>query len=167
MRLVVPDSRFLFMLCVTLQRPRSAGSARLKSTDHDEQPMIDINLLAHEDDVTRMVDRVRVAWGLLNSGPIASMTESIVSPSAEVVGDDEAVREFLHERVSHLVHPVGTCKIGPADDPMAVVDSEGRVYGLPNLRVADAAIMPNIPRGNTNLTAIMIGERVADFIADD
>ncbi len=54
--------------------------------------------------------------------------------------------------------------MGPADDRMAVVDSEGRVYGLRNLRVADAAIMPNIPRGNTNLTAIMIGERVADFI---
>ncbi len=164
MRFVAPDSQFLFMLCATLQRPKSAGSVRLKSADPDEQPLIDINLLADEEDVRRMLDGVRVAWGLLNSGPIAAKTESILSPSAEVVADDDALREFLHARVSHLVHPVGTCRMGPADDPMAVVDSEGRVYGLENLRVADAAIMPNIVRGNTNLTAIMIGERVADFI---
>jgi choline dehydrogenase-like flavoprotein len=74
------------------------------------------------------------------------------------------VHAFLHDRVNHLVHPVGTCKMGPSNDPMAVVDARGRVHGMENLRVADAAIMPNIPRANTNLTAIMIGEKIADLM---
>jgi len=157
----VSDSRFLFMLCVTLQRPKSAGSVRLKSADPAEQPHIDINLLAEEEDTRRMADGVRVAWRLLTSEPIAAITEEILGPPREVVEDDAMLREFLHARVNHLVHPVGTCKMGPASDPMAVVDPAGRVHGLEGLRVADASIMPNIPRANTNLTAIMIGERVA------
>lgn len=155
---------FLFMLCATLQRPSSAGSVKLASADPDVQPLIDINLLAEESDTEKMVDGVRRAWTLLTSPAIAAMTDVILGPTAEMVSDDDAVRGYLHDRVNHLVHPVGTCKMGPADDPMAVVDAKGAVYGIENLRVADAAIMPNIPRGNTNLTAIMIGERVADFM---
>lgn len=160
----VADTQFLFMLCPTLQRPKSTGSVRLKSADPNEQPLIDINLLADDGDMEKMVDGVRRAWALLNSRPIADLTESLIGPPAELVNDDDALRQFLRERVSHLVHPIGTCKMGPADDPMAVVDAKGRVHGLEGLRVADAAIMPNIPRANTNLSAIMIGERVADFM---
>jgi choline dehydrogenase len=161
----IVDSQYLFMLCVTLQRPKSTGRVCLASADPEVQPLIDINLLDHPDDEAKMADGVRRAWGLLTSAPIASLTETILSPSAELVADDEALRVFLHERVSHLVHPVGTCKMGPATDPMAVVNAEGRVHGLEGLRVVDASIMPNIPRANTNLTAIMIGERVADLMA--
>jgi choline dehydrogenase len=160
----VADTRFLFMLCPTLQRPKSTGTVRLKSADSDVQPLIDINLLADESDMEKMVDGVRRAWALLNSSPIADLTESLIGPPAELVSDDDALRQFLRERVSHLVHPIGTCKMGPVSDPMAVVDAKGRVHGLQGLRVADAAIMPNIPRANTNLSAIMIGERVADFM---
>ena len=61
-------------------------------------------------------------------------------------------------------HLSGTCKMGPASDPMAVVDQFGRVHGIENLRVADASVMPDVIRANTNLTTIMIGERVADWI---
>ena len=157
----VSDSQYLFMLCVTLQRPKSAGRVCLRSASPEEQPMIDINLLADEEDERRMADGVRRAWELLISPPIAALTEEIISPAAELVADDDALRQFLHDRVSHLVHPVGTCKMGPAADPTAVVDSLGRVHGLKGLRVVDASIMPNIPRANTNLTSIMIGERIA------
>jgi choline dehydrogenase len=164
LRAIANNEGFLFMLCATLQRPESAGTVRLASADPDVQPLIDINLLAEESDTEKMVDGVRRAWELLTSPPVAAMTDTILSPTDEVVADETALRAFLRERVSHLVHPVGTCKMGPADDPLAVVDAKGMVYGLEGLRVADAAIMPNIPRGNTNLTAIMIGERVADFM---
>jgi choline dehydrogenase len=160
----VSDSRYLFMLCVTLQRPKAAGSVKLKSADPDEQPLIDINLLAEEPDVARMADGVRKAWEILTAGPIAAITAEILGPPQPVVEDDAMLREFLFSRVNHLVHPVGTCKMGPASDPTAVVDSQGRVHGLDSLRVADASIMPNIPRANTNLTAIMIGERIADMM---
>lgn len=162
----VSDSQFLFMLCVTLQRPKSAGRVCLRSADPGEQPAIDINLLADEEDERRMADGVRRAWELLTSPPIAAMTEEIISPTAALVADDDALRQFLHDRVSHLVHPVGTCKMGPAADSMAVVDSLGRVRGIEGLRVVDASIMPNIPRANTNLTAIMIGERVAAMMRE-
>lgn len=164
LRVVVPESDFLFMLCATLQRPRSAGRLRLASRDPGVQPAIDINLLADDEDMERMVDGVRRAWALLTSGPIAAQTESILRPDAALVADDDAVRTFLRENVSHLVHPVGTCKMGPAEDPLAVVDQFGRVHGLEGLRVADASIMPTLPRANTNLTSIMIGERVAEFM---
>ena len=166
LRMAVPGAQFLVMLCVTLQRPKSAGTVRLRSGDPDEQPQIDINLLAEEEDLRRMADGVRRSWQLLTSVPIAAQTAAVLSPTAELVADDDALQAFLRERVSHLVHPVGTCKMGPADDGLAVVDSQGRVHGIVGLRIADASIMPNIPRANTNLTAIMIGERIADFMRD-
>jgi 5-(hydroxymethyl)furfural/furfural oxidase len=63
-----------------------------------------------------------------------------------------------------MAHPVGTCSIGRADNPMAVVDPSCRVYGLSNLRVVDASVMPHVPSANTNLPTIMVAERVADLI---
>jgi 5-(hydroxymethyl)furfural/furfural oxidase len=63
-----------------------------------------------------------------------------------------------------MAHPVSTCAIGRPDDPLAVVDSECRVYGVPNLRVVDASIMPRVPSANTNLPTIMVAERAAELI---
>jgi 5-(hydroxymethyl)furfural/furfural oxidase len=63
-----------------------------------------------------------------------------------------------------MAHPAGTCAIGRADDPMAVVDAECRVYGVSNLRVVDASIMPKLPSANTNLPTLMVAERAADLI---
>jgi choline dehydrogenase len=163
-KIAMPDVEAIFLLCATLQRPKSAGRIRLRSADPEEQPSIEINLLEAEEDVERMVDGVRTAWRLLNSGPIAEKTAAVLRPDAATVEDDDRVREYLRANVTHLVHPVGTCKMGRADDAMAVVDQHGCLYGVPGLRVADASIMPDLPRGNTNLTAIMIGERVADFM---
>jgi len=165
LRAAIPGLEFLFMLCVTLQRPRSTGQIRLRSTDPFEQPQIDLNLLAEEADMEKMADGVRLAWRLMNSGAIGELTAAVVRPTPDVVESDEGVRDYLRANVSHLVHPVGTCKMGPADDPSAVVDQEGRVHGLEGLVVADASIMPNLIRANTNLTAIMIGERIADMLA--
>lgn len=66
--------------------------------------------------------------------------------------------------VTTFQHISGTCKMGPASDPLAVVDQYGKVHGLDNLRVVDASIMPDCIRANTNVTTMMIGERIADFI---
>ena len=161
---VFPDTDQLFMLCVTLQRPRAAGRLRLSSPDPDTQPQIDLRLLSDDWDMARMVDGVRVAWSLLNSPPIAALTDRLLRPQPAVLNDDERIRDYLRSYVTHLVHPVGTCKMGPATDPLAVVDQYGRLHGIPGLRVADAAIMPDLPRANTNLTAIMIGERIANWM---
>lgn len=75
-----------------------------------------------------------------------------------------AWRQVIAQAAQTVWHPVGTCKMGPASDRSAVVDPTLRVYGVENLRVADASIMPEIPRGNTNAACIMIGERAADLI---
>ncbi len=80
---------------------------------------------------------------------------------------DEALDAWMMENVSIGQHLSGTCKMGPASDPMAVVDQFGRVHGIEGLRVADASIMPDVIRANTNLTTIMIGERIAHWIASE
>ncbi len=160
----MPGVDFLFMLCVTLQRPLSEGRIRLASKDPYEQPKIEINLLSEESDRAKMMDGLKRAWAIAKSMPIKKLTTLIVRPDAATMADETAMEQYLHENVTHLVHPVGTCKMGPASDPLAVVDQYGRVHGLEGLRVADASIMPDLPRGNTNLTSIMIGERVADFV---
>jgi choline dehydrogenase-like flavoprotein len=77
---------------------------------------------------------------------------------------DEALGAYVRATVTTQFHPCITVRMGPADDAMAVVDAGCRIRGLDNLRVVDASIMPNIPRANINLTSIMIGERVADWM---
>ena len=78
------------------------------------------------------------------------------------VDTDEGLDAFIRERCEVTQHPVGTCKMG--HDPMAVVDPQLRVHGVAGLRVADASIMPTVPGGNTNATAIMIGELASDLV---
>jgi 5-(hydroxymethyl)furfural/furfural oxidase len=79
----------------------------------------------------------------------------------EVVADPARLAEHLRRHVAGVFHPVGTCRMGAADDPLAVVDPEGRVHGVGGLRVADASIMPNVVAGNTNLPTIMLAEKIA------
>jgi choline dehydrogenase-like flavoprotein len=85
-------------------------------------------------------------------------------PSDEELADDDLLDAFAARDVTTGQHTSGTCKMGPASDPLAVVDQYGKVHGLQGLRVVDASILPDCPRANTNVTTMMIGERVADFI---
>jgi choline dehydrogenase len=78
--------------------------------------------------------------------------------------DPKQIEAFLRDHSDTEYHPIGTCKMGPASDPMAVVDSELRVHGLQGLRVVDASVMPCLTTGNTNAPTIMIGEKAADYI---
>jgi choline dehydrogenase len=89
-----------------------------------------------------------------------------VEPTDAELTSDAALDEYLLREVTTGQHISGTCKMGPASDPMAVVDQYGKVHGLQNLRVADASIMPDCIRANTNVTTMMIGERIADFVRE-
>jgi len=82
----------------------------------------------------------------------------------ELVGDRSALAEHVRRNVAGVFHPVGSCRMGAADDPVAVVDSQGRVRGVDGLRVIDASIMPTLPRGNTNLPTLMVAEKMADAL---
>ena len=83
----------------------------------------------------------------------------------EVVGKPGALAQFLRDNVAGTFHPAGTCRIGASSDPASVVDPEGRVHGVERLRVADASIMPTLPRGNTNIPTIMVAEKIAASIS--
>ncbi|WLR99439.1 GMC family oxidoreductase [Shinella sumterensis] len=102
------------------------------------------------------------------SGPLrTALVHSAITLGTTMRGlleDDAALTEFVRRHVGGTWHPSGTCRMGPADDPMAVTSPTGRVYGVEGLRVCDASLMPSIPRANTNIPTIMIAERVADFI---
>ena len=86
-----------------------------------------------------------------------------LSPGAGTVGD-KRIEAYVRQATTPTYHPVGTCKMGPAEDAMAVVDARLRVHGIEGLRVADASIMPNIIGGNTAAPSMMIGERAARFL---
>ena len=88
-----------------------------------------------------------------------------VAPTNEsLMTDDAALDEWLMQEVTTSHHSSSTCKMGPESDPMAVVDQYGKVHGIEGLRIADASIMPDCIRANTNVTTMVIGERVADFV---
>ena len=90
--------------------------------------------------------------------------EERIEPTEEELSSDDALDTYMLRQVTTEHHVSCTCKMGPSSDPMAVVDQYGSVHGLQNLRVVDASIMPNCIRANTNVTTMMIGERIAEFI---
>ena len=98
------------------------------------------------------------------AGPIFSTLADRRIDLATLVEDDDALAEHVRDNVAGMFHPVGTCRMGRADDPHAVVDAAGRVRGVGGLRVVDASIMPTLPRGNTNIPTIMVAEKISAAI---
>jgi len=94
---------------------------------------------------------------------VARMTGEAIDLAA-LARDKEALLQFVNREVSGVYHPTGTCRMGLPNDPSAVVDPDGRVIGMEGLRVADASVMPTIPRGNTNIPTIMVAEKLSDHI---
>jgi choline dehydrogenase-like flavoprotein len=144
----------------------SAGELRLQSGDPDVQPLIDYGYLKDESDRRRMREAIRLAVRLGEHPDFKAITVERIEPTAQELRDDEALDAFAQRNATTCMHISATCKMGPASDPAAVVDQYGRVHGVRNLRVADASIMPDCVRANTNLTTMMIGERIADFIRE-
>ena len=142
----------------------SAGELRLTSTDPTVQPHLDYRYLEDPWDRQRLREAVRLCARLLQHEAYAAIVHQRLQPSDQELADDDALDAWLRHNVTTSQHISGTCKMGPASDPLAVVDQHCRVYGLAGIRVADASVMPNVIRANTNATTIMIAERVADFI---
>jgi choline dehydrogenase len=135
-------------------RPRSRGRVQLRSADPAAPPRITVGGVEHPDDLARMVEGVEHARELMQTAPLRQL---VTGPELRPGGDDLAAAVAREVVVYHYAS--GTCAMG------SVVDHEGRVFGVDGLRVADASIMPNIPAANTNLPAIMIGERIAAMMA--
>ncbi len=147
-----------------IQLAAGAGELRLQSADPSVQPYLDYRYLEEEFDRERLRETVRICVALGEDPAFKDIIAERIEPTdAELVSDD-ALDEFLYREVSTSQHISCTCKMGPASDPMAVVDQYGKVHGMDGLRVVDASIMPDCIRANTNVTTMMIGERVADWI---
>jgi len=101
------------------------------------------------------------------AGPIFSTLADRRVDLATLVADDDALAEHIRNNVAGTFHPVGTCRMGPANNRNAVVDTAGRVRGLAGLRVVDASIMPTVPRGNTNIPTIMLAEKISAAMVDE
>jgi choline dehydrogenase len=142
----------------------SVGELTLQSPDPTVQPYLEYRYLRDEFDRKRMRELVRTAVKLGEHPDFKPIILDRIEPTDAELASDEALDEFLQREVTTGQHIVGTCKMGPASDPLAVVDQYGKVHGLEGLRVADASIMPDCPRANTNVSTMMIGERIADFI---
>ncbi len=143
-----------------------AGELRLASADPAEQPVLDYRYLEEEFDVRRLREAVRVCVDLGNDEAFKDIIQERVSPTDEDMESDEALTAWMRREVTTSQHISCTCKMGTADDPMAVVNQYGKVYGLEGLRIVDASIMPDCIRANTNVTTLAIGEKIADHIKE-
>ena len=147
-----------------LNLARSKGEIRLRSGDYRDYPYLNYNLLDHEEDLRRYRDGIRMIVDLEDHPAMSAIIENRVYPEDSDLESDEALDLWMKRWVGTGHHVSCTAKMGPDSDPMAVVDQYGKVYGADGLRVVDASIMPECVRANINVTVLMIGERVAEFI---
>ncbi|WP_156680744.1 choline dehydrogenase [Sphingomonas profundi] len=152
-----------FQAHVGPMRSKSRGDVRLKSADPADKPLIRFNYMSHPDDWTEMRACVRLTREIFAQPAMAPFAGRELQPGADVVSD-AAIDAFVRDHVESAYHPSCTCRIGRANDPMAVVDAELRVHGIDNLRVVDSSVMPSVTTGNLNAPTIMIGEKGADHI---
>jgi choline dehydrogenase len=152
-----------FQAHVGPMRSPSRGEVTLRSADPDEAPRIFFNYMSTEQDwqdFRRCIRLTREIFGQDAFGPYRGK-ELQPGDAAQSDADLDAV---IREHAESAYHPCGTCKMGRADDPQAVVDPEGRVIGVDGLRVADSSIFPQITNGNLNAPSIMVGEKISDHI---
>ena len=147
-----------------LELADGAGEVRLSANDPHVQPSLNYHYLEEDRDVDRLREAVRISVNLLEHNAFGPIVEEIQQPSPEDLASDEALDDWMRRTVFNTTHASGTCKIGPSSDPMAVVDQHLNIHGLEGIKVADASVMPNVIRANTNCTTIMIGERCADWV---
>ena len=141
-----------------------SGELRLTSTDPGVQPSLDYRYLEDPFDRQRLREGIRICVRLAEHEDFTDMLAERIEPTDDQLASDEALDDWMMRTVISGFHISGTCKMGPASDPMAVVDQYGKVHGAEGLRVVDASIMPDCVRANTNVTTMLIGERVSDFI---
>ena len=146
--------------------PSSRGKVSLKSADFNEAPAIAPHYLSTDEDRKVAADSLRVTRHIMSQAAMAPFAPEEFKPGVQYQSDDELAR-LAGDIASTIFHPVGTTRMGPDDDPMAVVNSRLQVRGVRGLRIVDAGVMPTITSGNTNSPTLMIAEKAAHWMVQD
>ena len=157
---VHPFSGFTMSVCQL--RPESRGSVRIQSPDPLVPPRIVANYLDTQYDRDISIAAIKFARSITQTQPLSNLIAREVKPNNPQSNED--ILAFCRETGATIFHPSGTCKMGTADDSMAVVDADLRVRGVSGLRVIDCSVMPRLVSGNTNWPVVMIAEKAADII---
>jgi choline dehydrogenase len=144
-------------------RPWSRGQIALKDADPRSLPRVQVNYLTDERDQLVSLRAVRWLREMASQPSLRDLIEHETEPGAQRTSDADLM-EWIGRVVTTGHHPVGTCRMGQANDPRSVVDPQLRVIGLEGLRVADASVMPALISGNTNATSVVIGHRAARLV---
>ncbi|MDP1742801.1 GMC family oxidoreductase [Polaromonas sp.] len=154
-----------FTASVCNLNPTSRGSVQIKSGRFEDAPAIAPNYLSTDHDRQVAADSLRITRRIVGQSALAAYQPEEFRPGVQFQSDEDLAR-LAGDIATTIFHPVGTTKMGRADDPMAVVDSHLRVRGISGLRVVDAGVMPLITSGNTNSPTLMIAEKAAQWIQD-
>ena len=149
-------------IAVNLVEMRARGRVYLASTDPHELPVVDDGMLQHPEDIAHMQTALHFMHDFIDHDIMRPYYGRLLQP-----GPDEDWIEYAQTTYDSHHHGSGTNKMGVASDPSAVVDHRLKMHGLENLRVADASVMPVVPHAATNISVIMIAERLADFMKQD
>ncbi|MGZ3181895.1 MAG: GMC family oxidoreductase [Telluria sp.] len=152
-------------ITVMLSKPRARGQVTLQSADPKQAPRICLNLLEHEADLRRMKEGVRLAWRILREPVLAATQQRGVLWNDAIMESDAKLENAILTTVRAAWHATGTARMGEARDPLAVADQYGALHGCANVWLADASLMPSIPGVPTNLTCVLIAERIAAVLA--
>ena len=152
-----------FQVHVGPNKPKSRGRVRITTADATAAPSILFNYYQHEEDIKAWRQCIRLTREIMQQPAMDSYRGEEIQPGLKVISDAE-IDAWVKQNAESAYHTAGTCKMGDADDPLAVVDTDCCVHGLNNLRVVDASVFPTLPNGNINAPVIMVAEKIADII---
>jgi choline dehydrogenase len=158
------ESLDCFAIAAVLEEVKGRGKLRITSAEPYAAPIAEQHFCEDERDVTRLAAAFRDTIAFTETAAYRDIIAEVLFPAPGRELTDEGLANMLRRLSASGFHPCGTLKMGPRSDPGAVVDQFGRCYALEGLAVADASIMPTVPRANTNLTSIMIGEKIGEWI---
>jgi choline dehydrogenase len=163
----IVGGRLLTGIAACVFKSYSTGRLEFDSAGVDGHPRIVMDYLSDARDYDKLMDGLGRALELAETDAISAVCQGVRRPTQGELADRAELEAWVRRNTSTGAHPSCTCRMGPADDPMSVVDERGFVHGVAGLRVADASIMPCVPSANTNVPTIMIGERIGEWARQD
>jgi choline dehydrogenase len=153
-------------ITISLYFATSSGTVRLTKENPSEFPQVTLNLLDSQEDVEKMSHGVRLAHSIMKSEALSEIVKDVLTPSEDLLNDNHLLASWLRQNTTTGNHLTSSCSMGNRKNPMSVVDENCRTHGIGNLFIADASVMPNTVRANTNVTTMMIGEKLSDFLKE-